>query len=320
MTVAKTSTRKDASKPPEAASKEPAGRIQFKAEEIGGELISLLSEGLYSNPLDALREYIQNAIDASAKRVQLKFTGRSVFIWDNGKGMTKEQLVAARRFAVSEKNIADNIGFRGIGIYSAFHLCDRMRIRTKPSGKFILHTADYDFAGMRKVLGTERGSAQPNRTPLVDLLSDYVRFSDDKHANEDSFTTVELLGVSAIYYGMLASRDNVEQYILATIPVNFPRDYEFGDEINARIRAQWEDYKPISVLLQYTGAGDYPVVKRMAPHLERPQYSEVKDNGGKVVALIWGCRNSEAAMIGSDEDEREYRDIQGFAYKVKGMT
>lgn len=296
------------------------GRIQFHAEEIGGELVSLLSEGLYSNPLDALREYIQNAIDAKAQKVQLKYTARSLFIRDNGVGMSKDQLVAARRFAVSEKLIATNIGFRGIGIYSAFHLCDTMKIRTKTSGTFVMHTAEYDFAGMRTVLGSERGSGKATRTPLVELLSDYVKFSDADHANEDSFTTVELLGISTIYFGMLSSREDVERYILDTIPVNFPREYQYGKEINAHILAHWEDYYPVSVILQYPGVPDYSVVKRMPPNIERPTYSDVVDSTGKVVAFVWGCRNSDAEMIGTQAADRQYRDLQGFAYKVKGMT
>jgi hypothetical protein len=40
--------------------------------DIGGELIAILSKGLYTNPLDCLREYAQNAVDARAKELTIK--------------------------------------------------------------------------------------------------------------------------------------------------------------------------------------------------------------------------------------------------------
>jgi len=40
---------------------------KFGAQDIGAELLPVITRGLYRDPLDALREYIQNAIDAKAK-------------------------------------------------------------------------------------------------------------------------------------------------------------------------------------------------------------------------------------------------------------
>ena len=38
-------------------------RVNFTKEDIGGEILPILTTGLYRNTLDALREYIQNAVD-----------------------------------------------------------------------------------------------------------------------------------------------------------------------------------------------------------------------------------------------------------------
>ncbi len=91
-------------------------------EEIGGELLNILSKGLYTNPLDAIREYVQNSIDAYANEVEIQVTGNSVYVLDYGMGMNREQLLQAREFGVSTKSIEQNVGFRGIGIYSGFDL------------------------------------------------------------------------------------------------------------------------------------------------------------------------------------------------------
>src|SRR6266513_6060897 len=87
------------------------------SEDIGGELLAILSKGLYSNPLDCIREYVQNAVDAQAKTVTIKVTGNSVLIFDDGRGMGIEELVQARQVGLSPKSLTEHVGFRGIGIY-----------------------------------------------------------------------------------------------------------------------------------------------------------------------------------------------------------
>lgn len=59
---------------------------------IGGELLNILSKGLYTNPLDAIREYVQNSIDANANEVEIQITGNSVWILDWGDGMARDEL------------------------------------------------------------------------------------------------------------------------------------------------------------------------------------------------------------------------------------
>jgi HSP90 family molecular chaperone len=42
----------------------------FSKEDIGGEILPILTTGLYGNTLDALREYIQNSVDAKTSEFQ----------------------------------------------------------------------------------------------------------------------------------------------------------------------------------------------------------------------------------------------------------
>ena len=48
-----------------------ASRVNFTKEDIGAEILPILTTGLYRNTLDALREYIQNAVDAEAQEIRL---------------------------------------------------------------------------------------------------------------------------------------------------------------------------------------------------------------------------------------------------------
>src|SRR5947209_210985 len=100
--------------------------------DVGGYLLSLLSKGLYRDPLDAIRELVQNSIDAGATTVTIKVTANSVLVHDDGQGMTLPDLIDARRVGISTKDPRSNVGFRGIGIYAAFDICDRLLVTTKP--------------------------------------------------------------------------------------------------------------------------------------------------------------------------------------------
>ena len=106
-------------------------RKQFGPKDIGAELLPIITRGLYRDPLDALREYIQNSIDAEAKSVYVKVTPDLVSIRDDGNGMAREVAQRAIRLGMSEKNPKHDIGFRGIGVYSAFNICDRLEIYSR---------------------------------------------------------------------------------------------------------------------------------------------------------------------------------------------
>lgn len=291
----------------------PAGeKVEVTAEDIGGELISLLSEGLYKNPLDAFREYIQNSIDAGAQRVNIKFTGRSVFIRDDGHGMTLPQLKRARRVGVSDKSFLKEVGFRGIGIYSAFHLCDRMVIRTKVSETVDQHIAEFDFAAMRSVLNQARIQKR-GPASLMDLLYNYVTFRSDTVNYHDQRTIVELHNISELYYGDISSSKAVEKYLLDTVPVDFETSFEHRDAINARIKHYLPEQRTIRLSLSFKNEPERQLFKKVPLGLQPPRFEEAKDSAGNLQAFIWGCRNNVPKKIPDEEHA-------GFIYKLKGFT
>ena len=62
--------------------------IQFQSWEVGGELLDILSRGLYSDAKDALREYVQNGVDAKARNIIITVDGSRAVIRDDGRGWT----------------------------------------------------------------------------------------------------------------------------------------------------------------------------------------------------------------------------------------
>jgi hypothetical protein len=59
-------------------------QLRADADDIGGELLAIVSKGLYTNPLDCLREYAQNGVDAQAETITIEVTGNTVMIFDDG--------------------------------------------------------------------------------------------------------------------------------------------------------------------------------------------------------------------------------------------
>ena len=161
--------------------------IPAKEGDIGGQLLPILSKGLYTNPLDCIREYVQNAVDAGAPSVNIRITGNGVTIHDTGQGMDEAQLMDARKFGISAKDLQHHVGFRGIGIYSGYDLSNRLIITTKKKESSLQFVMRFDFAAMKKELETQpAGSVSLNA-----LLTRFTTFSKEFAADPvGSFTTV----------------------------------------------------------------------------------------------------------------------------------
>ena len=111
-------------------------------------IIDLLSEHLYSSPDVFVRELIQNAVDAltARKAIEPDFAGEIAFerhsspgkpttlcVSDNGIGLTTDEvhrflstIGKSSKRAADGKRTGDFIGQFGIGILSAFVVCDEI--------------------------------------------------------------------------------------------------------------------------------------------------------------------------------------------------
>ena len=72
------------------------GKIPPEPREVGGELLDILSRGLYTDAKDALREYVQNSVDARASTVHVSIDGPVATVRDDGEGVDFPTLRRAR--------------------------------------------------------------------------------------------------------------------------------------------------------------------------------------------------------------------------------
>ncbi len=296
----------------------PSGQFvtePLKTEDIGGELLPILSRGLYTDPFHALREYVQNAVDAAATLVTIKRTGNSLLVHDDGAGMSYQDLINARRFGVSQKTSEQHVGFRGIGIYSGYDLCNRLLITTSVAGEASQSVLEFNFGAMKKRLAADR-AAKTSVTPLLDLLQRYSRFTREPANPETSGTTVELEDISDYHINRLRNTEALTSYVLRNLPVVFESAFAHREAIKRYLSNEVPGYKAVTILLEINPGERVEVARPTIPNLEAPKF-KVLEVGNRKIAVVW-------SSLYRGEDKRgkipeKYSD-RGFVYKVKGFT
>src|SRR5947208_8214059 len=91
-----------------------------------GSVLEALSRGLYPDKRHVIREFVQNSYDGlyelrkmhpgePLRTIDVKVESPSIFIADFGIGMSEKKMREYRYLGYSEKDPAQQAGFRGIG-------------------------------------------------------------------------------------------------------------------------------------------------------------------------------------------------------------
>ena len=279
-------------------------RVNFTKEDIGGEILPILTTGLYRNTLDALREYIQNAVDAEAEEIQLAIDPDVVSLTDDGNGMAGDQARNAIRFGVSDKSPLENVGFRGIGIYSGFNICDLLEVYTKSRIDGNTYKLTFDFYGIRTKLLEEqerRSKGLPPGLHLERLLEQSVFMESLGEENFRRFgTTVIMSGLLPSAYGQINDWDQVVHYLRNVVPLPFSPDFRYGKAIEKRFLQR--DYRVIPLTLQIGGQQGTlfrpytdDLFKNRGRHA--PEFFDIKGSNNQEFGFAWVCVNDARETI-----------------------
>jgi hypothetical protein len=300
--------------------------MKLTQEDIGGEIVSILTKGMYADPRDALREYVQNGVDAGTPSINIKIRNDSIVVQDFGRGMDWETMRNAVRLGVSDKNPKDSVGFMGIGLYSSFHLCAKLEIYSKTETRSPNRIV-FDFLKMRQILDGERearfNKKQVKRTALLELLERTVNVEE---LTDDDFpvkgTRVEMTGIERHFFDSLSQFDDVSQYLEQVIPLPFHKDFQWGDAIQERIKIFCEKHgTPIRFVDLKLSINDR-TEEIYRPYLDKdfselplePKYHELKNSDG-TFGIAWGCLNKDRMVF--DNKNIDYR---GFIIKKQGFS
>lgn len=302
--------------------------IKITKHHIGGELISILTRGMYSDPRDTLREYIQNGVDAGAETVDIKIRGDSIVVEDDGSGMDKQTMLNAIRVGISDKNPKACIGFRGIGIYSSFHLCDQLHIYSKAK-KDTPHMLIFDFKGMRDILHQQQAArikGALDGDELVDLqslLEKYIQFKSiavDIFSKENG-TRVEMLNLDPGFFKSLSKFDEVAEYLRQVVPLHFNAEkFDWAEQIETAISKICKEHRAEFNLINLTLQVDARIEKLYRPYTNelfedeplKPLFTLIK-NSNSFFGVAWGCLNSTRNKINN-------RELRGFLIKKQGFA
>ena len=248
--------------------------LKFDKNPIGASVLEAITSGLYTNNLNCIREYVQNALDAGALKIEINYInkGSSIEIRDDGRGMDKSQLINALTVGYSSKGEGD-IGWRGLGMWSGAAVCDALHIVTKAENSPRL-SIDIDCNGITKANRTDNAE-EAIRNSLSDLTSD-----DD---DSPPFTKITLAGI----YGPLRetfSKEKLIQFLKETVPMKFSTDFIPGNEILESLEKYGIPRPKTSILVE--GEELFKNPANSNPILDHPAIVPIKSED-LILAVAW---------------------------------
>ena len=195
---------------------------------VGGDVIGLVTSGMYVDPLTVYREYIQNAADAIQSagvehggRIEIALSAEEgwLAIRDNGPGLS---LMGAKRslvpIAKSEKRGRGLRGFRGVGRLAGLAFAESVTFLTRAGAGTPVTRVVWDGNEVNGGIGRGESLARVLEGAVtVDTVPD--------EGYPGHFFEARMDGVSRHAASALMNRGAVRQYVGEVCPVPFTEDF-----------------------------------------------------------------------------------------------
>lgn len=217
--------------------------------KIGAFVLETLTTGMYTNPLDTLREFVQNAADSIRKaekeglvikgedriEIELDPRMRTVVVRDNGFGISQtEAYNRLINIGMSDKRIETDAGFRGIGRLAGIAYCKILRFRTSTTGENAISMIELDCEGLRRAISPSL--RQVEELPNIIEKNSKVGFESCKTG--DHFFEVVMEGITEAASNFLEWQ-RIEQYLSKVAPVELDAHrFVFAPKISEWIKQQ----------------------------------------------------------------------------------
>lgn len=198
---------------------------------VGGDLLRLITAGMYGDPLVLYREYIQNAADAIASqgggsvRVKIDRLQSRVTILDDGTGLSPRE--AAHRLidvGRSKKDHSVDRGFRGIGRLSGLAFADQVQFTTRTCAKEPVTQVTWNGRTLRDPALTQKDVAT-----AIEQSTTICEVTEGDWPDRFFEVTVDRINRHAA--SALLNDDAVRSYIGEVCPVPLARSFPLAGEI-----------------------------------------------------------------------------------------
>ena len=201
------------------------------AQKIGAVVLEILTTGMYTNPLDSVREYIQNASDGifSAENfkvlepntglieVNLDSEARTLTIRDNGTGVASADAVSKLiDVGMSSKIYGEEAGFRGIGRLAGIAYCKRLQFITSSKYEDEKTVITFDCEGIRKSISPALKQVE-ELTKVIDRHTTQDLYDANK---DEHFFEVRMDGIDDGVDHFLDIQQ-LEHYLCQVAPVEY---------------------------------------------------------------------------------------------------
>ena len=196
---------------------------------IGSRLMETITSGLYDGNLNCIREYIQNSIDSKANNIEIFFENgiSDLVIKDDGTGMNKTELEKSLGIGTSNKS-GEDIGWRGIGIWSGVPVCKRIVIISKE-----MNNKKYRI----EINNDTIRELHLSNKSILDILSmatseiEELPLGREESFKESHFTMIRLESILPTQRYVFSDKE-ISNYLSMEVPVPLDRNFTFAGEID----------------------------------------------------------------------------------------
>ena len=201
---------------------------------IGGDILSLITSGMYTSPLSVYREYIQNAADSIAAfgkpencKIDIKIDPASMYlsIRDNGLGLSYAQAIEELiPIANSNKHRQTDRGFRGIGRLCGLAFGESVSFLTRIRDTDPVTRVVWNRSNLRRCIDSN--------LPIEKIISYCVTVDVIKEDTYPArFFEVQIAGISRYAASFILNRDLVSEYVGEICPVPFSEDFPYATRV-----------------------------------------------------------------------------------------
>jgi molecular chaperone HtpG len=235
--------------------------------KIGAFVLETLTTGMYTDPFDSLREYIQNSSDSifAAERykiieknagkihVEIDPERRTLVIRDNGTGISStEATEKLLNIGMSSKTYGLEAGFRGIGRLAGIAYCKKLVFTTSSVHEDERCVITFDCEGIRKTISP----ANRQVDELAEVIKQNTTQDIETEQKDKHYFEVKMIGIlenTPAFLNIAA----IEEYLSQVAPVDYDAQvFKWTTKLLENSAKNGIEIPKVSILLSSPELGD----------------------------------------------------------------